>query len=77
MPTKKYRLNIPLESDEVDMLTILSKKRKQSVAGLAKELILDAIDRQEDMELSTLAQNRLKEAKKKRQKTISHENAWK
>jgi predicted DNA-binding protein len=77
MPTKKPRFNITFDQPELATLTILAKKQNRSIAGMAKELILEALERHEDMVLSTIADERLEEAEKKSQKMISHEDAWK
>lgn len=77
MPTKKPRLNITFDSPEVNILALLAKKQQKSIAGLAKELLLEALERHEDIMLSALADERLEEAETKSQKMISHEKAWK
>jgi hypothetical protein len=60
----------------VNILTQLAKKKHKSVSGLAKELILDALERHEDMVLSAISDQRIDEFEKKSQKTVSHEKAW-
>lgn len=77
MPTKKPRFNITFDPAEIALLMQLAKKQKKSVAGLAKELIMEAMDRHEDMTLSSIADSRVKEAEEKSQKLVSHEDAWK
>ena len=77
MPTKKPRFNITFEPPEVNILTQLAKKKHKSISGLAKELILDALARHEDVALSAIADQRIDEFEKKSQKTVSHEKAWK
>ena len=77
MPTKKPRLNITLESSESLLLSTLAKKQQMSVSSLAKKLILEALDRHEDMVLSKIADERMEEAEGKSQNMISHEDAWK
>jgi hypothetical protein len=73
MPTKSPRINITLEDKTVELLTILAKQQNTSVAGLAKELILDSLDRREDMYLSAIAEQ-LDVETAKRVKDI---DAWK
>ncbi len=75
MPTQNPRVNITFEEDTVDMLKFLAKRAKTSVAGLAKKFVLEALERDEDMALSKLAEKRLKEDEGKPR--ISHEEAWK
>ena len=77
MPTKSPRLNITIDESQVRLLALLAKKRHQSVASLARELILESLERQEDMALSAISDERLSEVEKKKIKTISHKNAWK
>ncbi|KKQ32818.1 MAG: hypothetical protein US49_C0005G0037 [candidate division TM6 bacterium GW2011_GWF2_37_49] len=77
MPTKKPRLNVTFETSELNTLGLLAKKQNKSISSLAKELILDALERHEDVALSTLANERVDEFEKKSQKTVSHDKAWK
>ncbi len=58
MSTKKPRVNITLDMYTVIVLNELATKEQKSVASLAKELILEALDRREDMVLSNLADRR-------------------
>ncbi len=53
---------------------MLAKREKKSVAGLTKELVLDALERREDLALSLLAEQREQEHKGKKNK--SHADAW-
>jgi hypothetical protein len=75
MPTANPRLNITFKPTTAALLSRMARREKKSVASLTKELVLDALERREDMELSMLAIRREKENKGK--KTISHEDAWK
>jgi predicted DNA-binding protein len=77
MPTKKPRYNITFNSSEVNILATLAKKHNQSISSIAKELILEALERHEDMALSALADARVEESEKKGKKRVSHEKAWK
>jgi len=73
MATKKPRLNVTMEPREEKVLAMLAKKEHKSISFLIRELILEALERREDMILSAIADARLKEPKE----TISHEDAWK
>ncbi|HBR71040.1 TPA: hypothetical protein DIC20_05465 [Candidatus Dependentiae bacterium] len=73
MPTKNPRVSVTFEEDAVDLLASIAKKENKSVSGLAKELILDALDRREDLALSSIAKIRDKKGLKK----VEHEDAWK
>lgn len=72
MPTKKTRINITLEEQTAHILTDLAKKNDQPTAGVAKELILEALEKREDIALSKLAQSRdIATAAR-----IEHKDAW-
>lgn len=73
MPTKNPRINITLEPATAAILTSLSEQEHKSTSSLAKELILEALERREDMVLSAIAESR----DHADQKTISHNDAWK
>ncbi|MEL6412592.1 MAG: ribbon-helix-helix protein, CopG family [Bacteroidota bacterium] len=72
MATQKPRINITCEEDTMYLLAELAKKRQQSTAGFAKELILEALERREDMALARLAQSRDVAAAAR----IAHNNVW-
>jgi phage gp16-like protein len=73
MTTINPRINVTLEADIAALLGNLAEKEGKSVSGMAKSLILDALERHEDMALSRIAQLR----DSKGSKTISHDDAWK
>ena len=73
MPTKNPRLNITFEPETASILATLAKFEHKSISSLAKELILEALERHEDMALSALAEKR----DSARQKKIEHQHAWK
>lgn len=73
MSTKNPRYNVTLDPKTAHLLTTLAKQENQSIASLAKELILEALERREDLALSAIAEIRdIKTAK-----YIDHEDAWK
>ena len=74
MPTLNPRLNITLLPETAALLTRLAKQEKKSVASLAKEMVMDALERREDISLSLLADRR--ESAQKGKKTYSHNEAW-
>lgn len=74
MPTKNPRVNITLEESSMESLDSLAKNQNKSVAGLAKELILEALERHEDLALSTVAEERDDDEQNER---VSHDDAWK
>jgi hypothetical protein len=73
MPTKNPRINITFEESTAGLLAYLAQQEHKSVSGLAKELIMDALDRREDMFLSTIAETRDHAGSKK----VKHEDVWK
>jgi uncharacterized protein (DUF1778 family) len=73
MPTNNPRINITLEPEIANLISSLAEQEHKSVSSFAKELLLEALDRREDMVLSSIAENRDKE----NQPTISHSDAWK
>jgi uncharacterized protein (DUF1778 family) len=73
MPTKNPRINITLEESTAGFLANIANLEHKSVSSLVKELLLEALDRREDMALSTLAEVR-DSAKVKR---VKHNDAWK
>lgn len=73
MPTKNPRINITFDKKTAAILATLSSQEHKSVASIAKELILDALERREDLALSALAEMRdNKDAEK-----VEHEDVWK
>lgn len=73
MPTKNPRINITLEESIAGLLAKLAQQEHKSVSNLAKELVLEALERREDRVLSAIARSR-DVAKAKR---IKHKDAWK
>ncbi len=72
MPTTKRRINITIDDDVYKALERLSAKRDQSVAGVGLSLIEEALEYQEDLHFSRIADDRIA----KKQKRISHDKAW-
>ena len=73
MPTKNPRLNVVLTKTVLQMLSEIARNEDKSLSVVAQELIIEALDRHEDMLLSGIAMKR--ELKSKR--TVSHDRAWK
>ncbi len=72
MPTAKKRINITIDDETYEVLERLSDKRKQSVSGVGLSLIEQALEYQEDLYYSRIADERLS----KKEKRISHDKAW-
>jgi len=65
MPTKNPRVSIPLEPHMMEIVVSLAKQEEKSVAGFAKELLLEALERREDKVLSAIADERDNKKSKK------------
>lgn len=72
MPTAKKRINITVDDDVYKALERLSGKRDQSVAGVGLSLIEEALEYQEDLHFSRVADERLA----KKEKRIANDKAW-
>ena len=72
MPTAKRRINITVDDDVYEALEHLSGKRDTSVAGVGLSLIEEALEYQEDLYFSRIADERLA----KKQKRIAHGKVW-
>jgi predicted DNA-binding protein len=66
------RVNLSLEIDVVNDLEMLAKTCNKSVATVAKELVIKALDLNEDIYLANLAE----QLESENPETISHEEFW-
>lgn len=73
MPTKNPRLNVVLTRAVHQMLSEIAENEDKSLSIVAQELIVEALDRHEDILLSGLAMKRELEYKG----TVDHGKAWK
>jgi predicted DNA-binding protein len=72
MPTSKRRINITVDDETYAALERLSSKRRQSVAGVGLSLIEEALEYQEDLHFSRIADKRLS----RKEKRVPHDKAW-
>lgn len=72
MPTAKKRINITVDDEVYETLERLSAERNQPVAGVSLSLIEQALEYQEDVYFSRVADERLSQ----KQKRVSHLKAW-
>ena len=72
MPTSNPRVNITFEPEWQAILAELAKSEGKSVSSMAKELILEALERREDLALSSLAKARETGSPRR----IAHKDAW-
>ena len=72
MPTKKRRFNLSIPSGLDEILQRLAARDEQSVSTKALELLMRAIEWDEDEKLLAIVQTR----EQKKSKYIAHETAW-
>ena len=73
MPTTKQRINITLNKDANQLLKTLAKRDGTPVSTKAAKLLEDALELEEDLALTAIADRR----SKPKVKYVSHEQAWK
>jgi predicted DNA-binding protein len=73
MPTQNPRLNLTLNDEIMKALAALAKKSKQTVSAVAKDLLEDALEMQEDIHFSRIANERDTD----KSKWISSKDFWK
>jgi predicted CopG family antitoxin len=72
VPTSKKRINITVDDDTYDALERLSEKRAKSVSHVSLSLIEFALELQEDIHFSRVADERLEWNERR----IPHDKAW-
>jgi predicted DNA-binding protein len=72
MPTQLTRINLTVGEQLEDELQLLSRRGHKSLAGVAKELIEEALELREEIALARLA-NKID---KPGIRTCSHEDFW-
>lgn len=70
---KNPRIHITVDAETAKLLNNLADQENKSLSSLATELILDSLERREDMALSMLAEHRDRRSEKK----VKHADAWK
>lgn len=73
MASRKTRLSIVLDQELSGLVGNLARRRRRSRSALAVDLIWEALEIQEDVSLSELAERRERSAP---EKTVPHEKAW-
>ena len=74
---KNPRINITLNSSDLEVMQLLCSKEKISMSSLAKKMIQDWLEDYEDILLSRKAEEAEIRWEKSGKKTISHEKLWK
>jgi hypothetical protein len=72
MPTKNPRINITFQTETSILLESIAKKEKRPLAHVARDLILNALELQEDQSLSKIAAARDIEGSAK----LKHDSVW-
>ena len=73
MPSTKKRINLTVDDKIYSVLETLSDKRQQKISTVSLNLIQQALELQEDIYFSKVADERLSQ----KQKRVSHDKAWK
>ena len=74
MPTVKKRIQVPVADRVHEELKRLAKKRGLSISSLAHTLLEEALEIQEDVYFSRIADAAFEEME--RDNLVSHEEAW-
>jgi len=73
MPTKEPRLNVVLDKETRGIIAQLAKRHDKTLSDIAAGLIRDALEVQEDVYFSNLAEERRKDTRP----PIPHDEFWK
>lgn len=73
MSTRNPRINVTFEEKTEGLLAYLAHQEHKSVAGLVRELVLEALEMREDLYLSKVAEK----LDQKDAKTYEHDDVWK
>ncbi len=74
MPTKNPRINVVLEKPLYDSIKRLAKKDGVSLSLKARDLVKEALEIQEDIDLVSFANNR--ERSYRKSKAMKHNEVW-
>ncbi len=72
MSTKTQRINVTLDSDDLEIIQILSRKQKMSMSSVIRQMLHEWLEEYEDLRLIQKIEKREKEMNK----LISHEEFW-
>ena len=73
MSARSLRINIQCEEPVAGLLAHLAHQKHTSITNFAKELIIEALERHEDIALSAIAEAR----DKPNAKRVKHKDVWK
>ena len=74
MPTNKPRINVILEEPLYETIEHLAKRDGMSLSLKVRDLVKDALEIQEDLALSSVAEEREKSFLKS--KSLKHDEVW-
>jgi len=74
MPAKNPRINVVLEKPLYAVVEHLAKKDKVSLSLKVRDLVKEALEIEEDISLSAVAEKREKTFK--RESSLKHEEVW-
>ncbi len=74
MPTKKPRINVVLDQYIYECVDQLAKKDKVSMSLKVRDLVKEALELEEDIALSSFAEEREKTFSKA--KSLKHDEVW-
>ena len=74
MPAKNPRINIVVDEELYSILKEIAKQKGESVSSLAKKYIEIGLNLVEDVGLSNLVEERLRDFSP--EKALSHEEVW-
>jgi len=74
MPAKNPRITVTLNEEMIEVLETMAKEQKKSVSQIVRKLLELGLFLSEDVALSKLVEERLKDFSK--EKTLSHEEIW-
>ena len=74
MPAKNPRVNVVLEKPIYENVERLAKRDGISLSLKVRDLVIDALEIEEDIELSQFAELRIKSFNRK--KALTHEEVW-
>ena len=72
MSAEKKRINLTVDDNTYSALELLSGKRQQKISTVSLSLILQALELEEDIYFSKIADKLLSQ----KQKRIPHDKAW-
>jgi len=72
MSAKSHRINVTLDTEDLEIIQILSNKQKLSMSAVIKKMVHDWLEDYEDM----LLIKKIEEREKEKNPLISHEEYW-